>query len=79
MTDVFVDSAKPYGSVAFPVNPDADASVMAIGTERDAWSHPGQESFDGEIARVLFYERPLTDDEMAQMMTALKDIYFSGK
>ena len=79
MTEVFVDSAKPYGSVKFPVNPDADASVMAIGTERDAWNHPGQESFDGEIARALFYERPLTDVEMAQMMTALKEIYLSGK
>jgi hypothetical protein len=79
MTDVFVDSAVPFGSVEFPVNPDADASVLAIGTERDAWSHPGQESFDGEIARALFYERPLTDDEMAQMMTALKEIYFADK
>ena len=75
-TDVFVDSPVPYGSVDFPVNPNADASVMAIGTERDAWQHPGQESFDGELVRVLFYERSLSDEEMAQMMTTLKKIYF---
>jgi len=76
ITDVFVDSAVPYGSVKFPVNPNADASVMAIGTERDAWQHPGQESFDGELARVLFYERSLSDEEMAQTMAFLKTFYF---
>jgi len=75
-TDVFVDSAVPYGSVDFPVNPKADASKMAIGTERDAYQHPGQESFDGELARVLMYERALSDDEMARTMTVLKKIYF---
>ncbi|MBW1854273.1 MAG: hypothetical protein JRJ00_06280, partial [Deltaproteobacteria bacterium] len=75
-TDVFVDSVVPYGSVDFPVNPKADASKMAIGTERDAYQHPGQESFDGELARVLMYERALSDDEMARTMTVLKKIYF---
>jgi hypothetical protein len=77
MTAVFVDSPVPYEAVAFPVNPDANASLLAIGTERDAWQHPGQESFHGEIARALFYERPLSDAEMAQMMTKLKEIYLS--
>jgi hypothetical protein len=76
ITDVFVDSPVPYASVEFPVNPDADASVMAIGTERDAWQHPGQESFDGELARVLMYERALSNDEMAWTMAYLKSIYF---
>jgi hypothetical protein len=79
LTEVFVDSAVPYGSVEFPVNPNANASVMAIGTERDAWQHPGQESFDGELARVLIYERALTDEEMAWTMFALKSIYFGGE
>ncbi|MDA0193654.1 MAG: hypothetical protein O2951_01180 [Bacteroidetes bacterium] len=76
ITDVFVDSAVPYGSVEFPVNPKADASVMAIGTERDAWQHPGQESFDGELVRMLFYERSLSDEEMVKTMAILKKIYF---
>jgi hypothetical protein len=76
-TDVFVDSPVPYGSVDFPVNPNADASKMAIGTERDAFQHPGQESFDGELVRVLMYERSLSDEEMAQMMAALKKIYLN--
>jgi hypothetical protein len=49
---------------------------MAIGTERDAWQHPGAESFDGELARVLFYERSLSDEEMVQTMAVLKKIYF---
>ena len=77
ITDVFVDSAVPYGSVEFPVNPNADASLMAIGTERDAWQHPGEESFDGELARVLFYERSLSDEEMVKTMAILKKIYFN--
>jgi hypothetical protein len=75
-TDVFVDNAVPFGSVDFPVNPNADASKMAIGTERDAFQHPGQESFDGELARVLFYERSLSNEEMVQTITVLRKIYF---
>lgn len=75
-TDVFVDSPVAYGSVEFPVNPNANSSVMAIGTERDAWQHPGQESFHGELARILFYEGCLSDDEIAQTMAYLKEIYF---
>ena len=53
VTEVFVDDAMPFGSTEFPVNPNADGSLMAIGTERDAWQHPGKESFHGELARVL--------------------------
>ena len=79
ITDVFVNSPVPYASVEFPVNPNADASVMAIGTERDAWQHPGQESFDGELARVLMYGRALTDEEMAYTIAYLKSIYFDTK
>ena len=78
VTEVYVDSATPYGSTVFPVNPKATPSVMAIGTERDAWQHPGKESFHGELARVLMYERPLSDQEMVQNVAALKKIYFSA-
>lgn len=76
VTEIFVDDATAFGSVEFPVNPKATPSVMAIGTERDAWQHPGKESFHGELARVLMYERPLSEDEMVQTMAVLKKIYF---
>ena len=79
MTDVFVDTPVPYGSVEFPVNPDADSSVMAIDTERDAWQHPAQESLHGELARILFYERSLSDDEIAHVITYLNETYFHTK
>jgi len=78
VTEVFVDNPTPYGSVAFPVNPEANPSVMAIGTERAAWQHPGKESFHGELARVLMYERPLSDEEMVQTMAVLKKTYFDA-
>jgi hypothetical protein len=77
-TDVFVDSGKPYASTDFPTNPKANASVMAIGTERAAWQHPGKESFHGELARVLMYERPLSDQEMTETMAFLKKMYFGA-
>ncbi len=73
--ELFVDSPEPVGSVAFPVNPDADASRMAIGQERDATNHPGEESFHGEIARFLIFERPLSDAELGETIAFLRDQY----
>lgn len=73
--ELFIDSPDPVGSVPFPVNPDADASRMAIGQERDATNHPGQESFHGEIARLLIFERPLSDEEIGRMIFFLQDLY----
>jgi hypothetical protein len=57
------------------VNSKANASNMAIGQECDATNHPGAESFDGEIARFLIYERSLTDMELDAMMHALATRY----
>ena len=54
---------KPVASKPFPVNPKANSSKMAIGQERDATNHPGHESFDGELARLLMWERPLSSRE----------------
>lgn len=62
--ELFVNSIAPVAKLPFPVNPKANPSKMAIGQERDAINHPGAESFDGEIARFLVFERPLTDDEL---------------
>ena len=73
--ELFVNEAKPVASKPFPVNPEANSSKMAIGQERDATNHPGRESFIGEIARIMFWERPLTDAELAKVLRALKDEY----
>jgi hypothetical protein len=45
---------------------------MVIGQERDATNHPGRESFDGEISRFLIYERPLSNEELKNMVNKLK-------
>jgi hypothetical protein len=73
--EVFINAAKPVASKPFPVNPAANSSKLAIGQERDATNHPGRESFDGEIARFLIYERPLTDVELQQTLSHLKQTY----
>ena len=73
--EVFINQPKPVASKPFPVNPTANSSKLAIGQERDATNHPGRESFDGELARFLIYERPLTDRELAQTLSNLKKKY----
>jgi hypothetical protein len=60
------------------INPAANSSKLAIGTERDAVEHPGGESFDGEIARMLVYKRPLGNAELAQTLATLNATYFSA-
>lgn len=67
----FVNSAPPAATSDFPVDPAANASRMAIGQERDAIDHPGKESFDGEIARLLIWDRPMDDAELAGAMRSL--------
>lgn len=76
--EIFVDSPIAYNAQRFPVNPHARSSKLAIGQERDAINHPGLESFDGELARVLIYGRPLTDSELSTTINALKRTYFVG-
>ncbi|MDO7172377.1 ThuA domain-containing protein [Mariniflexile sp. AS56] len=65
--ELFVNGIKPIVVEPFPVNPNANPSKMAIGQERDATNHPGAESFDGEIARFLIFERPLSDKELKEV------------
>ena len=48
---------------------------MAIGQERDATNHPGHESFDGELARFLIWDRPLGNDEFEKILSLLKETY----
>ncbi len=73
--EFFVNDTKPVATAEAPVNAKANPSRMAVGQERDAIQHPGVESFDGEIARLLIWERPLADDEFAAAMRDLKTAY----
>lgn len=74
--ELFVNNGSaPVATLPFPVNPDADPSRMAIGQERDAVEHPGRESFDGSIARMMIYNRPLSDDELRQAVTEFQTMY----
>jgi hypothetical protein len=73
--ELFVNSAQPSVSGESPVMQNANPSRMTIGQERDAIEHPGYESFDGEIARFLIWERPLTDKELANTLDALRAAY----
>lgn len=73
--ELFINTPRPVASKPFPVNPQADSSRLAIGQERDAVNHPGVESFDGELARFLIYERPLTVKEMDRTLDHLKQAY----
>jgi type 1 glutamine amidotransferase len=69
------DVSSPAASGVFPVNTAANPSKMAVGQERDAINHPGQESFDGEISRLLIYDRPLSDVELGILADRLKTDY----
>ena len=73
--DFFIDTAKPAATASVPVSTTADPSKLAIGQERDAIQHPGHESFDGEIARLLIWERPLDDAELGSVVTILRERY----
>lgn len=75
MIELFVNKVKPVTSKPFPVNPKANPSKMAIGQERDATNHPGHESFDGELARLLMWERPLNKQEFEAVLSWLKKTY----
>lgn len=70
--ELFVNDLKPCATARFPVNPMADSSKLAVGQERDAIQHPGKESFDGEIARFLLWNRPLMDAELKATFEALR-------
>jgi hypothetical protein len=73
--ELFVNGTKPVASKPFPVNPRANSSKMAIGQERDATNHPGHESFDGELARLLMWDRPLSNQEFEKTLFLLKKTY----
>lgn len=69
------DGATPIASSPFPVSTNVNPSRMAIGQERDAVEHPGRESFVGEMARFMLYDRPLSDEEMVNSAKQLISYY----
>jgi len=69
------NGSRAIATSPFPVNIYANSSKMAIGQERDAVQHPGRESFIGEMARFLLYDRPLTDAEMVKTAKQLMTYY----
>lgn len=73
--ELFVNSAVAAGKGQAPVAEQANPSRMAVGQERDAIQHPGVESFDGQIARLLIWERPLDDKELAMAFATLTAAY----
>ncbi len=73
------DPVSPVATHPFPVNTAANASKLAIGQERDAIEHPGVESFVGEMARFLLYDRPLTQNELKSTADELKSYYSLGQ
>lgn len=74
---LYIGSDQAIATTTFPVDPKANPSRMTIGQERDAIEHPGYESFDGEIARFLIWERPLTQEELATTMKTLRETYLT--
>jgi len=74
--ELFVDAVRPVAVGEVSVNPAADPARMAVGQERDAIEHPGHESFDGQLARFLVWERPLDDRELADAVARLRRGYF---
>jgi hypothetical protein len=73
--EIFVNAPQAVAAGEVLVNPKSNPSKMAIGQERDAINHPGHESFDGEIARFLIFDRPLSDEEMKALMEKLREYY----
>ncbi len=73
--ELYVNTATPAAVSNITVRPDANPSRLAIGQERDAVNHPGYESFDGDLARFLIWERPLDDSEIATVVDSLKKLY----
>lgn len=73
------DGASPIASHPFPVSTKVNSSRMAIGQERDAIEHPGRESFVGEMARFLIYDRPLSDKEMVKSAKQILSYYGIAK
>jgi hypothetical protein len=70
--ELFVGGPESVVSAEVGIHAGANASKLAIGQERDAVEHPGQESFDGELAGLVMFARALDDGELASVMTRMR-------
>lgn len=68
------DASEAVNSAPYPVG-TKEPQRLAIGTERNAINHQGGESFDGEMAKFLLYGRPLSNEEMLQVVDILQSTY----
>lgn len=69
--ELFLESSTPEAE-AFPIIiEESDSDEIAIGAERSG----GGEHFDGDITRILIYERPLSDSEMNTTGGELASLY----
>jgi type 1 glutamine amidotransferase len=73
--ELFVNTTQAKVEKSFPINTKSNPSKMVIGQERNATNHPGAESFDGEIARFLIFERSLSNEELKTLSDHLKNKY----
>jgi hypothetical protein len=69
--EVFVNTPVAENAATVLVSEKANPSKMAVGQERDATNHPGAESCDAEIARLLIFDSAHSDAEMAEIFTSL--------
>lgn len=69
--EIFTDSPVADASGFAPILASTDSDPLTIGAERTG----GSEDFDGKIARILIYDRPLSDAELNQTGFALGQAY----
>ena len=73
LQEVFVNSATADGSSNITIGAAGEADLLAIGAERAGGAAP--EYYDGDLARLLIYNRPLTDQELDQVGFDLATTY----
>ena len=66
--ELFVDdTAVVEASVSVTIPGDSDSGALTVGGERTL----GGEDYDGAVARILIYDRPLSDAELSRTMSAI--------
>lgn len=71
MAELFIDSASPIAPEAVTITGDTDSGPLSIGSERVG----GSEHFDGDLARILVHDRPLSSAELGETGQALAALY----
>ena len=69
--ELFIDSTTAIESGTVNIPGDTDSGPLSVGSERIG----GTEHFDGDLARILIYSRPLTDAEFRETGQALSALY----